>query len=299
MCAGGGGMSKVYVIRDWEENFEISQSKRIPDGKPLSYVPMPTKHDGKGLRRILRSEDALSMFGVWCLVVELAAKMNRRGVFADNDGPFDAEDIADSIGIDPEPVEKLLDLVTGGKINWIELIDWENELHSPRMNGAFSENSPSTTGAQTDEKRREERRREESSPCSPPVGNGPPLELVEENSNPGPRRRKAWSRKQLSEERYEAYPKFGEWWKLYPNGAGKRKAFEVWVKLELEFVDSKPLFEVLALQKNSAQWLEEAGKFVPHGATYLNQRMFEDDVKKNKNGGGDAPAGLRRFSHDD
>ena len=123
---------------------------------------------------------------------------------------------------------------------------------------------------------------EEESPCSPPPGDGPPLALAGDESKPRAKRRSAWTRKQLEAEAYEAYPGFRAWWAAYPNGAGKRKAFEAWVKLGLEFLDPEPLFKVLTLQKKTPQWQEEGGKFVPHGSTYLNQRMFEDDVLEKK-----------------
>jgi len=275
---------KVYVIRNWEKEFEISQSKRIPDGKPLSYVPMPTKHEGKGLRRLLRSEDALSMFGVWCFVVELAAKMPRRGVLADSDGPFDAEDIADSIGIDPEPVQKLLDLVTGGRINWIELIEWNDELHIPRTNRDSSDNTQSENRAQADEKRREEKRREESTPQTPQGGDAPDLSLSGEESKPQAKRRKKWTRAQLKEERYEAYPNFQAWWKQYPNRKGIRQAFESWVKQGLEFRDQEQLFKVLSAQKKDPQWVKDDGQYIPMGSSYLNKELFDDPLPEKNNG---------------
>lgn len=295
---------KVYVIRDWEKTYEISQSKRIPDGKPLSYVPMPTKQDGKGLRRILRSENALSVFGVWCLVVELAAKMPRRGVLADADGPFDVEDIADSIGIDPKPVEELLKLVTGGKINWIEFIEWQNDLHSPRIKGGFSVDAPSEVGAQADEKRREEKRREDiSSKSHSPDGDGPPAGEGNTGSEPKPEDSEGapqvkngggkWTKAKLEKAEYADYPGFVSWWKAYPRTDGKRAAFEAWLKRDLE--DQTPsMLAALAKKKKCSSWIEEGGKYVPHGATYLNKRMEDDEPEVS---GPVQDANVRRFRH--
>lgn len=296
---------KVYVIRDWEDKFEISQSKRIPDGKPLSYVPMPTKHDGKGLRRLLRSENALSMFGVWCLVVELAAKMPRRGVFADNDGPFDFEDISDSIGIDPGPVEELIELVSEGKINWIELQDWENTLHSPRGTGGYSESAPSTVGEQTDEKRREEKREEDiPSESHPPAGDGgtssedfklvPPKSEASEGSSPVKKTGGKWSKAKLDAAKYEDFPGFLKWWKVYPRTDGKRAAFECWLKRGLE-QETPSMLAALAKKKKCRQWLDEEGKYIPHGSTYLNSRMDEDEPEAPPPGGGSGIG--RRFTN--
>lgn len=154
----------VFAIKDWNHNFEVSQSKRVKNGRSLTWVAMPTKHDGKGLRRILRgcSEDARSglgadsentphiaecgpaLYGVWCLLVQLAAKMPTRGVFMDEDGALTAEDLADSIGIDPTYVETTISFCLGERMKWIELILLNPDCATRSTLGADSEQTRRT-----------------------------------------------------------------------------------------------------------------------------------------------------------
>ena len=47
-------MALLYSIREWDKNFEVSQSRR---DKPHDWVSIPTKHDGKSYRRIMLRED--------------------------------------------------------------------------------------------------------------------------------------------------------------------------------------------------------------------------------------------------
>ena len=38
------------------------------------------------------------------------------------------------------------------------------------------------------------------------------------------------------------------------------------------------ILQALALQKRSEQWTREDGRFVPHPATWINQRRWEDEM---------------------
>jgi len=109
-------------IRDWDKHFEVSQSRRVTQGKPLAWVAMPTKQDGKGYRRLQRlcSEKAPSVFGVWCAIVQLCAKMPRRGVLEDDDGPLTCEDISDATGFDIDIIEYAVNICKDPKIGWLQ-----------------------------------------------------------------------------------------------------------------------------------------------------------------------------------
>jgi len=133
------------------------------------------------------------------------------------------------------------------------------------------------------QQRIEDRDKSINTPCSPPVGDAPDLSLSGEESKPQAKRRKKWTRAQLKEEQYEAYPNFQAWWKAYPNRKGIRKAFESWVKQGLEFRDQEPLFKVLSAQKKDPQWVKDDGQYIPMGSTYLNDELYDDPLpEKNK-----------------
>lgn len=74
--------------------------------------------------------------------------------------------------------------------------------------------------------------------------------------------------------------KFEIFWKIYPEKVGKGKAYETWVLLEENIKDTC----VTAIQNQVdnnhfyKDWLKKDS--VPHGVTWLNQRRWEDVVKK-------------------
>ena len=112
---------EVLSIKGWNNYFEVSQSRRVSSGKPLTWVAMPTKQDGKGYRRLIRiaSDRAPSVFGVWCAMVQLSAKMPVRGVFRDEDGPLTCEDISDATGFDLESIEYAVSICKDKRIGWL------------------------------------------------------------------------------------------------------------------------------------------------------------------------------------
>lgn len=73
----------------------------------------------------------------------------------------------------------------------------------------------------------------------------------------------------------DTYPEeFCRVWNMYPRKDGKGAAFRAWK-------DSQPsedaIAGALAWQTRGAQWTKEGGRYVPHLATYLNQRRWEDE----------------------
>jgi hypothetical protein len=70
---------------------------------------------------------------------------------------------------------------------------------------------------------------------------------------------------------------FEAWWAEYPNRKGKAKAFEAWKKLTPEDrqAATEDVPRRLALDR---QWRRDAGAYIPHGPTYLNQRGWDDDI---------------------
>lgn len=132
-------MARVFVIRDWDKHFEVAQTRRVA---ALSWVAFPTKHDGKSFRRLMLRSDATETYGVWCLLVQVAAKCVRRGVLADQDGPLDFEDFAIKTGAPAVAFQRALPILADPRIGWVT----EDEYEPPPIElGARS-----TTDRQTD-----------------------------------------------------------------------------------------------------------------------------------------------------
>lgn len=69
---------------------------------------------------------------------------------------------------------------------------------------------------------------------------------------------------------------FDDFWKAYPLKAGKETARKAWKKLKCDPLLPE-ILTGLRLAKASDSWTKEGGRFVPHPATWLNRKGWEDD----------------------
>jgi|SRR5262245_12062857 len=68
---------------------------------------------------------------------------------------------------------------------------------------------------------------------------------------------------------------FLRFWDAYPRRVGKQDAREAWRKLKPPPLDA--ILTALAWQRKQPRWQEDAGRFIPYPATYLNHRRWEDE----------------------
>lgn len=73
-------------------------------------------------------------------------------------------------------------------------------------------------------------------------------------------------------------PLFEIFWRSYPRKEAKQDAIKAFAKLKLADGDFERVMQSLEAAKGSSQWQRDGGKFVPHAATWLNGRRFEDEV---------------------
>jgi len=69
---------------------------------------------------------------------------------------------------------------------------------------------------------------------------------------------------------------FEEFWTDYPKKVGKGAAEKAWSKIK--GVEKQKIIDALKTQRNQEQWRKDNGQYIPHPATWLNQRRWEDDV---------------------
>jgi len=67
---------------------------------------------------------------------------------------------------------------------------------------------------------------------------------------------------------------FDIFWQEYPKKVGKEAAKKSWNKIRPNLQD---VLKTLAWQKESKQWFEKGGQFIPNASTYLNQHRFLDE----------------------
>lgn len=114
-------MAMVYRIKNWSELYETSESRKR---QLLTWVAIPTKHDGKGYRRLMR-EFGPAVYGAWILICAVAAKCPCRGTLADADGPLEALDISDKTDCPVAVIEQALSALSDKRIGWLELVEFD------------------------------------------------------------------------------------------------------------------------------------------------------------------------------
>ena len=66
---------------------------------------------------------------------------------------------------------------------------------------------------------------------------------------------------------------FNTFWEAYPNKTGKVKAKKYWLR---DKPNLETVLQSLEWQVTSDKWLNENGKFIPMGSTYVNEQRWTD-----------------------
>lgn len=70
---------------------------------------------------------------------------------------------------------------------------------------------------------------------------------------------------------------FERFWEAYPKRKGKEAARRAFRKLNADEALMETMLCAIGREKQSAQWRENGGKYIPYPATWLNQRRWEDE----------------------
>ena len=80
--------------------------------------------------------------------------------------------------------------------------------------------------------------------------------------------------KNVKEEIYTS--NFLDFWNAYPRKIGKGKAFESYQKIKQPRPSLKIILDAIEIQNKTDQWKDTS--FIPHPATWINQRRWEDEI---------------------
>jgi hypothetical protein len=72
---------------------------------------------------------------------------------------------------------------------------------------------------------------------------------------------------------------FDTFWKSYPRKVAKGDARKAWVQTEKIRPSLDLILEAIENQKNTQQWIENGGIYIPYPATWLRQERWDDEVK--------------------
>lgn len=72
---------------------------------------------------------------------------------------------------------------------------------------------------------------------------------------------------------------FDTFWKSYPRKVAKGDARKAWNQTEKIRPSLDLILEAIENQKNTQQWIENGGIYIPYPATWLRQERWDDEVK--------------------
>jgi hypothetical protein len=70
---------------------------------------------------------------------------------------------------------------------------------------------------------------------------------------------------------------FERFWTTYPKKVAKEAARKAWTKLKLSGAEVTRIMSALETHKLTLQWHRNGGQFIPHAASWLNGRRWEDE----------------------
>ena len=71
---------------------------------------------------------------------------------------------------------------------------------------------------------------------------------------------------------------FDTFWKAFPKRVAKQEAVKAFTKLNPDDTLLGVILKSIDASKKSEAWLKDGGKFIPHPATWLNGRRWEDEI---------------------
>ena len=73
--------------------------------------------------------------------------------------------------------------------------------------------------------------------------------------------------------------RFARLWAIYPRHVAKPNARKAFDKLSPDDVLLETMIRAVEQQKQSDQWSRDNGQYIPHPATWINQRRWDDELK--------------------
>lgn len=107
------------------------------------------------------------------------------------------------------------------------------------------------------------------------------------NPNPNPNPTRAREKDTLTDDGFDSF------WKEYPNRVAKQDAVKAWKKLKVDPELLEKIMTGLSRWKASDEWSRDGGRYIPHPASWLNGKRWEDEVKPKADVPRQAPAPIR------
>ncbi len=117
----------TLIIKHWSNHYEKSDQKKC---KEMKWIAVPIKFEGLAYRRLMKMSDGVEIFGVWVMLLQLAGRMEERGIFKDNGRDLTLDDIGLMTDCPLKLLKKAISLLISENFQWIQ-----------ETSGNFPENS--------------------------------------------------------------------------------------------------------------------------------------------------------------
>lgn len=105
---------------------------------------------------------------------------------------------------------------------------------------------------------------------------GSPLTEKPSTVNPPQLNTNQSNTKESNTKELSIYP-FDAFWAAYPKKKAKEAARKAWAKIKPDETLGKVIIQAVEDTKKTTDWKKENGKYIPHPATYLNGKRWEDE----------------------
>ena len=97
------------------------------------------------------------------------------------------------------------------------------------------------------------------------------------NTSPVPSRSRSRKDQERTAADAAADERFERFWAVYPNKVKKPAALKAWTRINPDGATTDAIIAGVERETRSRQWTKDDGEYIPHPATWLNQRQWEDN----------------------
>lgn len=152
-------------------------------------------------------------------------------------------------------------------VEWAD-IDEHGSLVMPR----FDEHNGASAKRRANDSERKRESRKATSVRNPSASDADKMRTREE------KRREEKEQDQKPSSSCDDGELFALFWKLYPRKVGKANAEKAWSKLKVDADLFERMASALAAWAVSPDWTKDGGQFIPHPATWLNGKRWDDEL---------------------
>lgn len=198
--------------------------------------------------------------GVWFEILLIMFQSEERGVLTLNGKPMPEEALAIALGLDKQNLTTTLTTLLTYGVAYRRQSD--GALYNKRM--------------VNDEKLRKIRTEAGKQGGNPVLLNQ--NTTTQDNQNATTRVKQKTTPSSSSSSSSSKNKTFDCFWSVYPKKIAKAAALKAWLKINPQNGLVEQIVQAVEEQKKTEQWQRDNGKFIPYGATWLNQRRWEDEI---------------------